>query len=151
LNSKHSLATANSSTRPSCYGRNRLPAAGSMTCSSTPSSTRSRLPKEIAVTVPSTGYRPTHRRGTEWFQWRIERRVEVRLLRLLDEHPATHQSAGDARNQGVEQLAQLGGGRRRCAVDVGFGVSAQHRTTFFFSRAQLPSLRCGPSCGKFGH
>ena len=91
------------------------------------------------------GLSPIHRRGTELFQ------VAVRLLRLLDEHPATHQSAGDARNQGVEQLAQHGRERRRCAVDVGFGVSAQHRTTFFFSRAQLPSLRCGPSCGKFGH
>ena len=50
------------------------------------------------------------------------------MFRLLDEHPATHQGASDTRNQGVEQLAQLGGRRRRCAVEVGFvvleGVSA---------------------------
>ncbi len=43
-------------------------------------------------------------------------RITRTLVRggLLDQHPATH--------QGVEQLAQLGGRRRRCAVEVGLVV-----------------------------
>ncbi len=44
------------------------------------------------------------------------------MFRLFDQLPATHQSTGDTRNQGVEQLAQLGRRRRRCAVEVGFVV-----------------------------
>ena len=40
------------------------------------------------------------------------------MLSLLDPHIAWYQGAGDTRDQGVEQLAQLG--RRRCAVEVGF-------------------------------
>ncbi len=76
----------------------------------------------LAPGLGSHGDTVAHRRGTELFQWRIELQVEVRVFRLLDQYPATHQGASDARNQGVEQLAQLVGRRRRCAVEVGFVV-----------------------------
>ena len=44
------------------------------------------------------------------------------MFGLLDRHPATHQGASDTRHQSIEQFVQLGGRRRRCAVEVGFVV-----------------------------
>ena len=76
----------------------------------------------LAPSPRAHGARVPHRRGAALFQRRIELQIEVRLFSLLDQHTASYQGAGDACDQGVEQLAQLGGRRRRCAVEVGFVV-----------------------------